>query len=117
MLVSEPRWTTAALIKAFFDFYGNAFAFEEECASVRLGQRCLHLQQAPLTSDTVASSSKRSRLAVEDPVETNWDLGQILDEERSSRVCAEFKRGSVILSQSGMPIAQRLEQLLSACEL
>merc|ERR1712173_385925 len=43
ILASE--WTTAALVKAFFDFYGGSvFDYTIESASIRLGRRSLRHQ-------------------------------------------------------------------------
>merc|ERR1712136_179210 len=104
----------AALVKSFFDFFAREFDFSREVASVRLGHWCLRAQgSSALRTDPQVTDC---RLALEDPVETNWDLGQILSSERAAHVQAEFRRASALLEQSSAgDVHARVAAVLRSC--
>ncbi|CAK9075072.1 unnamed protein product [Durusdinium trenchii] len=75
--------TSASLLQDFFQFFSEGFDFHFESVSIRLGCRAIrHRGPGPAAA----------RLSLEDPIETDWDLGQILDGHRLSRVRAELRR-------------------------
>lgn len=78
---TEP-WTSPALLEAFFRFFAYGYDFNVEAASVRLGVRARR------------SVVGRPALALEDPLETDWDLGRLLDEQRLARLRAELRRAA-----------------------
>eukprot|EP00435_Cladocopium_sp_Y103_P070731 s75_g35.t3 len=79
---SQSSWTSASLLCAFFEFFSERFDFIKDSASVRLG---CHAVKA-------SSSSSSPRLSLEDPIETDWDLGHILSAHRLCRLRAELRR-------------------------
>jgi len=107
----KEQWTSTALLQGFFIFYGQRFSFSQEAVSVRLGRRAV--REATLNSMVMLKHSSR-RVSVEDPIETDWDLGQILSRWRAARVQAEFRRAARLTSGNGAakPV-QRLAALLS----
>lgn len=84
-------WTSAALVHGFFDFYGRRFDHAREVASVRLG--CRALRAAP-------RAGAAARLSLEDPLETEWDLGAVLDAARGARLQAELRRAARLLAEA-----------------
>ncbi|CAE7809967.1 URT1 [Symbiodinium sp. CCMP2456] len=79
---SPEPWTSPALLEAFFRFFAYGYDFNVEAASVRLAERARR------------SVVGRPALALEDPLETDWDLGRLLDEQRLARLRAELRRAA-----------------------
>ncbi|CAJ1353018.1 unnamed protein product, partial [Effrenium voratum] len=84
-------WTSAGLLHGFFSFFDETFDFHRESASVRLGCRAVRVGM-----DRPDRPRYRTppRLSLEDPIETDWDLGAILDAPRLARLRAELRRAS-----------------------
>ncbi|CAE7716216.1 unnamed protein product [Symbiodinium sp. CCMP2592] len=68
-------WVSRAVDLAGYDF-------NVEAASVRVAERARR------------SVFGRPALALEDPLETDWDLGRLLDEQRLARLRAELRRAA-----------------------
>jgi len=79
---SPEPWTSPALLEAFFRFFAYGYDFNVEAASVRVAERARR------------SVVGRPALALEDPLETDWDLGRLLDEQRLARLRAELRRAA-----------------------
>lgn len=78
-------WTSASLLYAFFEFFSERFDFLNDSASVRLGCHAVNASR-------FRYSSSSPRLSLEDPIETDWDLGHILSAQRLCRLRAELRR-------------------------
>eukprot|EP00434_Breviolum_minutum_P016979 symbB.v1.2.014979.t1/scaffold1107.1/size155946/13 len=86
---SPPSWRFVLRQPGHLLRYFMGFDFTVESASVRLGCRAV---KAMRSTDLVPP-----RLSLEDPIETDWDLGQILSTFRMARLRAELRRAERLL--------------------
>ena len=62
---ASDRWSSTALLKAFFDFYASSFDFADGAVSVRLGRQCSrNLGRGHAGSEDTCAQS--GRLTLED---------------------------------------------------
>jgi DNA polymerase sigma len=92
------------LLFGFFRFYAYEFRLRDAVVSVRLGR--------PI--DKVAkgwdkkTGSERHLFRIEDPFETAFDLGRLVDKFTLPAIVSEFERAASLL-QRGAPLVQVME--------
>jgi len=106
--------SSAALLKGFFAFFSEAFEWETEVVSVRLGRRysldSVHLLR-------LGCMERRSvGLNIEHPIEVNRNLNAALDAARAARLRHAMSSAVALLEEGqGLAALLQLEELSLPC--